>query len=150
MPPHCDRRHTTPPEEAAYLAGLIDGDGHIGLHKRPTTHSVTGYRFQADVETAGVDAESVAEIRGLVKSGCWKTTCRGFKSSRPVHRPSFTADTLHWLLPLLIPHLKLKKEQALAVIEPLGLVKKGRHGHNPRSDELYMRLKRLNRRGANP
>jgi len=135
------------PEEAAYLAGLIDGDGHIGLHRRRTTHSRTGYTYQAHVEIGSVNEEFLRDIQSLIGVRCWKTEQPGFKSHRPMYHLILTPNTLRWLLPLLVPHLRLKKEQALAVLEHLRSVRKGRHGHNPRSHELYIRLKTLNHRG---
>ncbi len=133
--------------DAAYLAGLIDGDGHIGLHLRRTNHSRLGYTFQPRVEIASVNEEFLRTIRRLIGTGCWKTRNRGFKSHRPVFHLTITAGTIRWMLPLLVPHLRLKREQALCVLDHLTLVKKGRHGHNPRSEELYKRMKLLNLRG---
>jgi len=134
-------------EQAAYLAGLIDGDGYIGILRRRAPRLRVGYAYQAHVEVSSVFEEFLRGIQEMVGSGCWKRMQRGYKSHRPVYHVTFTPNTVRWLLPLLIPHLRLKKAQAIMVLEYLSKVKRGRHGHNPRSDELYMKVKLLNRRG---
>src|SRR5437867_11974518 len=125
--------------DAAYLAGLIDGDGHIGLHRRHTDHSCLGYTFQPHVEIASVNEEFPRSFRRLIGSACWKTRNRGFKSHRPLFQLIVTSSTISWMLPLLVPYLRLKREQALCVVEHLTRVRKGGHGQHARSESVHKR-----------
>src|SRR5438093_12998060 len=112
----------------------------------PTT-PVSGTPSSRTWKIASVNEEFLRSIRRLIGTACWKTRNRGFKSHRPLFHLIVTSSTIRWMLPLLVPYLRLKREQALCVLEHLTLVKKGRHGHHPRSEELYKRMKSLNRRG---
>src|SRR2546427_2804199 len=136
------------PANASYLAGLIDGDGHIGLHRRRTDRTRSGYNYQAHVEIASVDEQFLREVQQLIGGGCWKRKQQGFKSHKPCYHLTITPNTLRRVLPIITPHLRLKRERALALLEALDLVQKGRHGQSPRLHEIYMRLKNLNRRGT--
>ena len=137
-------------EEGAYLAGLVDGDGYVGILRRRTRRTLSGYTYYSDLEISSVNERFLQQIHALVGAGCWTQRNRGFRSKRTMYHLKVGPNTLRWLLPLLIPHLKLKKRQAEIVLAHLHTIKKGRHGQSPQSEDRYWELRRMNRRGTLP
>jgi len=135
------------PEVAAYLAGLVDGDGYVRILRRRTIKTRSGFSYYCDMEVASVYPDFLEVIRGLIGEGCWRQSNPGFKSRRPLYHLKVGPNTLRWLLPLMIPHLRLKKDRAIIVLEHLQSQLKGRRGQSPRSEERYWALRKLCRRG---
>lgn len=109
-------------EQASYLAGFIDADGHIGvvrrhregtqkLYLRPIIQIGQAKRLPLDW-IAGTVGEGSVHIHGK----------RGFYNLR------FHAGALRWLLPALLPYLVLKRRQAELVMEFLELSAVSRNG----------------------
>ena len=134
--------------DAAYLAGLIDGDGYVGILRRRTRKTRSGFSYYAEMDLSSVHPTFLQEIQSLVGAGCWRRVNRGFKSQRPLYHLKMGPNALRWLLPLLIPHMKLKRRQAIIVLEHLGTMAKGRHGQSPASEARYLELRKMNHRGS--
>ena len=142
---HMPRRFR--PGDAAYLAGLIDGDGCIGIWRRKTVRTRSGFTYYAEVDISSVHPRFLRSIRDLIGVGTWIRKNRGFKSHRPLYHLKVGPNTLRWLLPLVIPHLRLKRPQAEVVLKHLQTMLKGRHGQSPWSEKCYRMTRKLNQRG---
>jgi len=135
------------PEVAAYLAGLVDGDGYVGILRRRTEKTQSGFVYVCDMEVASVHLDFLDEFQRLIGEGCWTRSNPGFKSKRPLYHLKIGPNTLRWLLPLMIPHFRLKKVRAIIVLEHLGTQVKGRHGQSPASESRNWRLREMSQRG---
>ncbi len=133
--------------EAAYLSGLVDGDGYVGILRRRTGRTRSGFSYYAEMEIASVNLAFLLELRALIGVGCWTRSNPGFRSRRPLYHLKIGPNALRWLRPSMIPHLKLKKRQAITVLEHLGTMVKGRHGQSPESERRYSELRMMNHRG---
>jgi len=135
------------PTEAAYLAGLVDGEGYIGLlqvkRKRGRRSSFAGR------VVIGMCWEGLKDVRELV--GCGKVWFK--KHANPKHNDqwvwSLTGNHCRALLPVIRPYLKVKARQADLLLDYLHLA-----DHRNRSEEyrdavmsLYEELRVLNTRG---
>lgn len=123
--------------DLAYLAGIIDGEGHVMVSKS----SMGLVLCMADIPIL----EWVNERFAGRLSGNY--TPEGNSRPRRMWHLSRAAD-LRYLLPLLIPHLVLKHEEAAVLLEVahMSLEPRGAHGrrHHPpvwfeRREELHQR-----------
>ena len=98
--------------EAAYLAGFIDADGHIGIMRR-TRHSASRtYKYLRPIVQIGQSKREILDWISDLVGGAVSVNCsRGFYNLR-LH-----AGTVRWLLPQLLPYLKVKKRQAEIVLQ---------------------------------
>lgn len=102
-----------------YIAGLIDGEGYIGLWKKPTrstVHAIQGYQPGIKIAMVGADELLYAlqdEFGGYIEYR---------KSTKPNQRDSVcwtirnkarTAEFIEYIM----PHLVLKKKQAELLLE---------------------------------
>lgn len=140
------------PEQAAYLAGLLDGEGHFGLIKL-LNNGPRGYCYSVRIGT-GMASSVLVELYDELKVG------RVFYKKRPDPRHK---DMWFWniganggraLLPLLMPYLRVKKRQAELLMVYLQLAAHSPKGYShlmaertDKYDQIYQELKVLNRRG---
>lgn len=141
--------------QLAYLAALIDGEGCLSIVK--IGKAGAGYSCKITVVNT---APQLPEI--------WREYGVGrlyLKTNRPAgHKPCYhwimSANVCRALLPLLLPHLRIKQAQAQLLLKFLPLVDSRRRlcrrGVTPedramslaQARALYFECKRLNKRGA--
>ena len=141
--------------DAAYLAGLIDGEGSVFVQRvktRGSKASRCGYHYRSGLSITMTDRKT---IKWLVKT----TGCGRVLSRRPYkknHRPSFRwciwSRQAASLLLILLPYLKLKKPHAENLIRFQNRMGWFGTPGNPKSEILRReRLRkiflRLNKRG---
>ncbi|AFU86543.1 HNH endonuclease [Caulobacter phage CcrRogue] len=106
--------------DRAYLAGLIDGEGCISVSRTHSNASAKGcrrgYAYRSSVSVAMTNKEVLL----------WASETTGFgkicpKKTKPHHRPAWTwtvwSKQAAELLKALQPYLRIKAEQAKALIE---------------------------------
>ena len=120
----------------AYAAGFLDADGYITISKRGEPRAgiiATGQRGKSHCE----------QMHDLLGCGVLQLDLKVHKTSkRSQHRLQFySADDLRKLLGGTQDHLRLKKKQAICVLELLDL--RGRNGDmiTKRRDELFKIVK---------
>lgn len=154
--------------QLAYLAGLIDGEGCIGIakcRKEPTPNNPTPLHLCVSLSIGMTDGdllESLAEETGLGFT-------RLCESTRPGWRPRtdwrLSSKACRQLLPALLPYLRLKKPQAKLVLrylrlashKPVWNARNGKHDVQYKQHATYIKrvlgiyedLKRLNKKGTN-
>lgn len=117
-------KYTTPSiEDIIYMAGLFDGEGCVGIYlrnirdlRRPGTSSKQYMMYVQLVTTYEPVSKWIVEtFSGGTSRGGDKVT------SNPKHATSWRWKTnsrhARWFLELIVPYLKIKKEQALVAIE---------------------------------
>lgn len=144
-------------EELAYLAGLVDGEGYIGIAKNKSTRHHCGYGYTPMVKVAATDRRMVEYFDGRFAGGFIEH--RIYKSDR--WKDSYCWSIRNWklvsqVLGDLRPYLRIKTEQADTVLK---LVQQATNiwgrGAMPaeelaRRDDLYARIRLLNHRGPPP
>jgi len=105
-------------EELAYIAGLVDGEGYIGLVKVTETRRIfrTTYCYLPTIRISMCDREGIDFIDRLFKGNIW------FHQKQKGWR-----DQWEWsakgkkrvaeILKAILPYLKIKKRQAEVLIE---------------------------------
>lgn len=103
--------------EAAWLAGVIDGEGSIGLYD----FGKEGRRVQ--IQMANSDPKFVALMRKMI--GCGSSVMRTnthltHKGKKPIYQYSLKgSQRCYWVLKQIIPFLVIKRGKALAIIKEL-------------------------------
>lgn len=98
---------TMEPTDVAYLAGLIDGEGYIGVKR-------SGRSFHARIQVRMVDEPAIAFLRDTLGGSYYR------EKEQPGRRPLYcwqasdaaAARILHAVL----PYLRVKREQAETVL----------------------------------
>lgn len=107
--------------ELAYLAGFIDADGWIGITvrkrvwaNREGTFTRVGFSIgQARREIL----EDLSSMIGGARVGQYAVTRGARGDARVFYELRLHAPTLRWLLPALIPFLRVKRRQAEIALE---------------------------------
>lgn len=138
--------------QCAYLAGLLDGEGYIGMtrSRRKSGKYIGNYCYHARL-VIGITAEQIFDIRDEYKIGrIYKSKARK-KSHKDRLDWTITSHEIRGLLPKLLPFLKIKVKQAQLLLEYLQIA------YNERSRDdiyrkkvagIYVQLRMLNRRGC--
>lgn len=99
--------------DLAYVAGMVDADGCISVLKRHYKPTGVDYFF-AKIDAKQVTPEAVTLAHQL--GGSLYLEKPGNDRSRPLYRWEASASTAVAVLRLLLPYLRIKREQALNAI----------------------------------
>jgi len=135
-----------------YAAGIIDGEGCIGLYKKKATDCKLGYHLVVKVQVGNTQEWLIRWLQ-MQFGGCITYSHCKLKSWKPQWRWIIAANKATECLKLVLPYLQLKRPQAEIVIQ----YQKNRHrGRNawktPEQIALeeaqYLLMQNLNRRGV--
>lgn len=161
----------------AWLAGIIDGEGSVGLYlRKPTPAAIkwkadhqrmVSYRYLHPVVTiTNTDEAMVLEIRAIGDVlGVRGALGQEFEPKHPTHRPHWritfkSKAACDLILRATLPYLITKRVRAELVLRAIahrrsfgGQKRGGVHGYVPVGDdsvlaEMLAEMKRLNRRGV--
>lgn len=137
--------------EAAYLAGLVDGEGTLSVWKERRPANITGFRYKVTFTIAQANQKFLEEIGRMGGNGSVRlcTRNRPERGHKPVYTVRFYSHQTRWLLPQLLPYLRIKRRQAELVLKFLGTTDRSRRdrlAHGERAD-LYDECHALNKRG---
>ena len=143
---------TLSPAELGYIAGLIDGEGWVGLPRRARSwkHHPERTHYRRPVIVIGMAKRACVDyVAGLFGINVEKIAVES-----DVFRLRIYPDALRWLLPQLIPHLRLKRRQAEILMEFMSVERPWTRGRDisdaevGRREELAAEMKLLNERPA--
>jgi LAGLIDADG DNA endonuclease family protein len=139
-------------EQAAYLAGLIDGEGCISI-SRIKSSSPRGYGYFCRM-SIGMTDPLLLEIAREIGIGVQRLQTGGReKKWKDCYIWYWSGNGVRILLPLVSPYLRFKRRQAEVALEYLQLADhhslKGveSSAYWVRADWLHREMKQLNRRG---
>lgn len=140
--------------EAAYVAGMIDGEGTISIvtHKTKTRR---GQAFVANVCIANTDLPLLESLVETMGNGQIDVCGQLFSNHKTGYKLRLSIMQVRHILPQIRPYLRLKARQADLVIEYFALQDRGRLGGHvgvsdddwPRAIELFREMRALNQRG---
>ena len=121
----------------AYLAGLIDGEGNVGVYRSKNQKGYWGYALNINVSNSDrrIMKHLVQHFGGTFR---WGT--RSY-----IWKPNGGKNKASWLLNGIYPYLVVKHEQALLILDFIGL---GRKICPDRRYILYTKTKKLNAVGV--
>lgn len=133
---------------AAYLAGIIDGEGciRIGLQNKDGE----AYNYRPSISVGMVEHQVVNILKDLFGGNVYCE--QRVQDRRPIYRWNLVkAPDVKRCLDTLSPYLLIKKEQAINVLELINNYPKTRHLSSEelqRRKDLYLISKKLNMTGA--
>ena len=148
------------PTEAAYLAGLIDGEGTISLRKVPQPKCKRGWNWRPTLQVANTDEAMLHRISEITERG-WEWCYhyyQGRKLRAGIWRTTGANDIL-CILSEVLPYLVTKKRHADLLIEACKLILSLPKGKNiqgyesrflsicPRLFSIHEKMLTLNKRG---
>lgn len=105
--------------DLAYAAGFIDADGHISINRSSCRVLPTGQTFSLKIAAVGVDIEPLHFLRSLLGGSI---NSRGPRSGNligtlPIHQWYVNGARAAWVAQRILTYLKIKKQQAQALID---------------------------------
>jgi len=116
-------------EEAAWLAGMIEGDGSLFIHRHKLKNSLT---YRTAITVTNTDARIIREVSLIWhKLGCkFYYQLQKTKNGFALGIIACGVGTTNKILDLIIPHLKAKKDQAELLREFNEKMGQGRYQRN--------------------
>lgn len=137
--------------DRAYLAGLLDGEGHIGIN------NFGGHRVQAiRIAITNTDIETLKELQGVWGGALTTRRVRvpGWKASADL---LFAASTAVEILREVEPYLRIKHDQCQLALRFADTVNPASHrtrrlpeGVKQFRETIRQQMLALNKRGATP
>ena len=128
------------PTDAAYLAGVIDGEGCFAV-------SLSSNHIYAALELAGCEQAFIQSLCALAGTGAVARTPFRKPPFRQSYRWRVSLKSSMFLIEQVLPFLKLKHPQAvlflqLSSFQPTSVL------HSPQQRDLINRIQHLNVRGC--
>jgi len=147
-----------------YLAGLIDGEGYIGIKPNRRPENRNRQHFSPVIKMALVEKSGylLFEIRAKLGGHIYKRTSTNERHNSSYYWDVHTFNTAKKVLDYVYPYLILKKEQAKLALELIktkvntdvrlqnGQIQSLDHRILEKRQRLYSLVKKLNRRGCLP
>jgi hypothetical protein len=136
------------PCEAAWVAGIVDGEGTITIRSKPYPG---GYRYQvASISVPNTDTWMIARLVECTGIGRVGMNVRLSHKRKEIWRWQTDQRQAAAVVRQLIPYLTTKHDQALLLLEMQSLRRHGKYrpGARERQLEIVDELHRLNQRGV--
>ena len=136
-----------------YLAGIIDGEGYVGIRRCVTKGDMLIPEFKPTITITNTNYDLMVALKDNFKGSICN---RGQKNSKwkKSFAFEFNRSEIRRILPLILPHLILKKKQAELLGELFGTYKEHlgiKHGYSVKEvqekERLHKRSLLLNKRG---
>jgi len=138
-------------EQKAYIAGLLDADGSVGIDRSLSKSNAYKYNYRVRIIITNSNYDVICWLKDIVGVGCSHRTGRAYKANwSPVHRWQVVAESARLVLKEIEPYMIIKKDLAKMAINfpSKGRVGKMRTTEDYREQErLYWKFKELNQRG---
>lgn len=157
------------PTEAAYFAGIVDGEGTIGLYRTKRSASTGGHRIMPMLAASNTNFLLLEWLRNACGNGILSLQCKNQPHQKNGYCIRFTSNQIRHILPQILPYLVIKAEQARLMLQFLEVTQHGRirqfstvTGQNlpleatigtsalERGDAFANKMRELNQRGVKP
>ena len=141
-------------KQLGYLAGIVDGEGCLTVTRERTKYYASGFKYSPVFKIVNTDLELLKYIQRLIGSGSIIQLKQRLQNRKQIYQLELYPNAQRQILPLIAPLLRCKKQQAECLIKLLTLTA-GHHAnhryrkvdHSEKIEELYERIRPLNRRG---
>lgn len=136
--------------QAAWLAGLIDGEGCLGIWRERRKGNTSGYRYRASVQIANTNRALLDMIASVLPGTIQMKDARVKKGHKPLYQFYLYARCVGPVLERVAPFLVIKKEQARVLMRFRETTEnapvRASQDHEI-LDALYQQNRALNKRG---
>ena len=103
------------PEDCAYLAGVIDGEGCILIGKSIAKASPCGFNYRVIVEITMCEYDTIKYIHSIF---CTRNMgIRTLRSGKTAYKTVWTNVHAAEIINLILPYLRGKRKQAIVALE---------------------------------
>lgn len=143
-------------EQAAYVAGIIDGEGHLGIKRTAANHH-RGAQFAFVVKVTNTNHEWLIGLQQWIGGRIWRNDSKKRRNRRPCYDLQLNGAEARALLVAVQPFLRMKQRHAEIILRYFNAAARRRESNLPGRpsdptfvaalDALYEELKSLNLRG---
>lgn len=143
------------PIDAAYIAGLIDGEGTLTIVRSKRPDRRLGWQYQPCFSIANTDLALLRSVQRTCGNGRVQRSSVKPALHKQGYQLKFWAEQTRQLLPQVLPYLRGKAEQARVLLSFLAHTQKGSGEAKPEAywdevERLRTQISNLNRRGHGP
>lgn len=132
-------------EDAAYIAGFFDGEGHCSLSFHRANYELRGHiRYALSVGITNTNRDILAWMQRELRLGMISARSKEKAIHKVAYELSFPRHHTQKFLMAILPYLRMKKKQAELMLEYLALD----NDENPRSGEISDAMLALNKKGT--
>ena len=102
--------------DIAYIAGLIDGEGYIGIKKGTIRKDCTNPSYHARIQIRMVDEPAIKFVSDMVGGNYYKEKPNA-QNGRPLYCYQASDKAAAAILETILPYLKVKKQSAETVLQ---------------------------------
>ena len=110
--------------DLAYIAGIVDGEGYVGIKKATVRKDCQTPGYHARVQIRMVDEEAIQFIASAL-GGWYYPEKPHSEKGKPLFCYQASDKKAEEVLKILLPYLRIKKRQALNVLELRNLQSQG-------------------------
>ena len=139
-------------EDIAYIAGIVDGEGSLGVYKYK--NSRTGYvQYRAALQIGNTNEELISWLSHKLHINNYLKAYNSHPNGKPIYSVHLTGKKTIALIPLILPHLIVKRRVSLLILDfyRKSLAIPGKRDlpqvEKDRRDQLVQETKRLNHQG---
>lgn len=137
--------------DAAYIAGLFDGEGSfiIGKHRNKTAHcSKRGFNWELRISCGMTERPALEYIAKLYNKKRLREAKPKDLGGKSCYYLCLFAGELRQTLPQLLKYIKVKKKQGELLLEAITIIGPSRNEMvDERLDQIYNAMKDLNKKG---
>lgn len=131
--------------ELGFIIGLIEGEGSITLSRGKSTIFKQGFSLCPRFYITNTNLQLLSEAKKIISGTIFKEKSKNSKH-RDKYRLTLDGLKVRSFLVEILPYLITKKKQCELAIKYIDIHKR-RCGYSLEEQELYDRIKKLNKRG---
>lgn len=101
----------------AYLAGLVDGEGYVGIKKSSTRLDCVNPQYHERIQIRMVDEPAIKLFQKVFGGNYYKETASSKYSKRPLYCYQASDKLASKILKTLLPYLTIKRRQAILILK---------------------------------
>lgn len=139
--------------DAKYIAAAADFEGYFHIGKAKNKKIKRGFGWSIYFTVNNTNSSIIKHLKTIAGGNEIQTVKPRKKTHKVQYRYTIMGNELRLLLPQIIPHLIIKKKQAVLLDEALDITKKtwknsrGGWNNDVRLEEIYQKVRKLNKRG---
>jgi len=109
----------------AYLAGIIDGEGHVGLYRHKDAYCKRGFTWRVVLCITNSSYLLLLDLQRRF-GGRIEPNGKSAFSGRQIYGLRFSANAMRELLPRVLPYLVLKRQDVNIMLRTMDVAKRHR------------------------
>lgn len=104
-------------EKYAYLAGIIDGEGYVGIKKTNNRTDCQNPQYHERIQVRMIDETAISFLTEVLGGNYYKETEHSKYSKKPLYCYQASDKTAASIIKKLFPYLIVKKRQANLILK---------------------------------